>query len=186
MPDGSTGCRSSRLDSGRPINRRVIRSTGGGIVMGLSMSHVRRRIGSKRSWACPSRPRLATASEHLLLDAHTDTQTTSMSSSRPRLTARSGKCWPAGTRPHGNSGSAWRAKRSRDNSHAELERVTRRRSQDVSDPPNRRLATLRDNTRGRSRPGCCPGTEIAGGTKRRPIARENCRAATLNIKSACE
>ena len=61
MPDGSTGCRSSRLDSGRPINRRAIRSTGGGIVMGLGMSHVQRRIGSKRSRACPSRPRLATA-----------------------------------------------------------------------------------------------------------------------------
>jgi hypothetical protein len=69
--------------------------------MGLGMSHVQRRIGSKRSRACPSRPMLATASEHLLLDAHTDTQTTSTLPSRPRLTARSGTCWPAGTRPHG-------------------------------------------------------------------------------------
>ena len=29
--------------------------------MGLGMSHVQRMIGSKRSRACPSRPRLATA-----------------------------------------------------------------------------------------------------------------------------
>jgi hypothetical protein len=69
--------------------------------MGLGMSHVHRRIGSKRSRASPLRPWLATASEHLLLDAHTDTQTTSTSSSSRGLLHDHARAAPAGTRPHG-------------------------------------------------------------------------------------